>query len=242
MSHRTAALRRRAARAFAGILTLAAGALTLARAETTAWQSPESIRDAAREFVVGSVASSSAVTVDAVAVDERLKLPLCSAPLETQAQGAFRNGRGTVAVNCPGAQPWRLFVPVRAHVATVALVTKRHVQAGNVISADDLELREASSASLPYEFLTEPTQALGLTARRTIPAGTVLVPAALERPRVIERGALVTLVSGSGAVLVKGEGVALEAAGLKQRIRVRAASGRIIEGVVQSATEVRVGS
>jgi flagellar basal body P-ring formation protein FlgA len=243
MSSSTAALRRCAARALVGILTLAAGALTLsAAAEPSQWQSPESIRDAARELVLSAHAESTAVTVDAIAVDERLKLPACSAPLEAQAQGAFRNGRGTVAVSCAGAQPWRLFVPVRAHVAAVALVAKRNLQAGEVIAADDVELREASSASLPYEFLTEPAQAAGLTVRRTIPAGTVLVPAALERPRVIERGALVTLISGRGAVAVRGEGVALEAAGLRQRVRVRAASGRVVEGVVESATEVRVGS
>jgi flagella basal body P-ring formation protein FlgA len=243
MSSSTAGLRRCAACALVGILTLIAGALTLSSAaEPSQWQSPESIRDAARELVLRTHADASGITVEAIAVDDRVKLPKCSLPLEAQAQGTFHNGRGTVAVSCPGAQPWRLFVPVRALVATVAVVAKRNLGAGDVIAADDLELRKASSASLPYEFLSLPAQAVGLTVRRTIPAGTVLVPAALERPRVIERGALVTLVSGRGAVAVRGEGVALEAAGLKQRVRVRAASGRVVEGIVESATEVRVGS
>jgi flagella basal body P-ring formation protein FlgA len=243
MSSSTAALRASAARALVGILTLAAGALTLsAAAEPPQWQSPESIRETARDLVLRTHADAGGVSVDAIAVDDRLKLPACSQPLDAQAQGAFRNGRGTVAVSCSGAQPWRLFVPVRATIATVAVVAKRNLQAGDVIRADDLELREAAATSLPYEYLTGAEQAVGLTVRRTIPAGTVLVPAALERPRVVERGALVTLVSGRGPVAVRGEGVALEAAGLRQRVRVRAASGRVVEGIVESATEVRVGS
>jgi flagella basal body P-ring formation protein FlgA len=77
--------------------------------------------------------------------------------------------------------------------------------------------------------------------RRTLPAGTVLVPAAVDRPRVVERGALVTLVSGGGAVAVRAEGVALESAGVNQRVRVRSPSGRVVEGVVAASGEVEVG-
>jgi flagella basal body P-ring formation protein FlgA len=78
--------------------------------------------------------------------------------------------------------------------------------------------------------------------KRTVPAGTVLAPAALVYPELIARGALVTLVSGSGAIRVKSEGVALAGARVKERVRVRSASGRIVEGVVEASGEVRVGT
>ncbi|HLF10068.1 MAG TPA: flagellar basal body P-ring formation chaperone FlgA [Gammaproteobacteria bacterium] len=228
-----------------GILTLVAGALTLESAaadQAALWQSPESIRDAARSFVQQSLGANSATTVEVVAVDERLKLPVCPQPLQTHSQGTLRNGQGTVAVSCGGPQPWRLFVPVRAFAQVEVLIARRSVQAGEVLAAADLASSLRSSASLPYEYLTGPEQALGLTVRRTIPAGTVLVPGALDHPQLIERGALVTLVSGAGAVVVKTEGVALEAAKLKQRVRVRSQSGRIVEGVAEAANQVRVGS
>jgi flagella basal body P-ring formation protein FlgA len=64
----------------------------------------------------------------------------------------------------------------------------------------------------------------------------------LESPEVIERGALVTLVAGSGGVRVRSEGVALEGARLKGRIRVKTPSGRIVEGVVEASGEVKVGT
>jgi flagella basal body P-ring formation protein FlgA len=70
----------------------------------------------------------------------------------------------------------------------------------------------------------------------------VLAGAALESPEIIQRGALVTLVSGSGTVRVRSEGVALEGARLKGHVRVKTPSGRIVEGVVEASGEVRVGT
>jgi flagella basal body P-ring formation protein FlgA len=52
----------------------------------------------------------------------------------------------------------------------------------------------------------------------------------------------VTLTAGDGPVAVKSEGVALEAARLRQRLKVRSASGRIIEGTAEGPGLVRVGS
>jgi flagella basal body P-ring formation protein FlgA len=42
-------------------------------------------------------------------------------------------------------------------------------------------------------------------------------------------------------VAVRGEGIALEGARLKQRLKVRSASGRIIEGTAEGPGLVRVG-
>ena len=222
-----------------GFLTLAACALTLA--EAAEWQSPESIASAAREFVLERV-DASHVSVEAVGIDERLRLAACTVPLTVQAQSELRGGNGTVAVSCAGAQRWRLYVPVRAAMRSSALVTRRALQAGERIDAADLVLETRSTATLPYEYLTSPEQAVGASVRRTIPAGAVLVPAALRVAIAVERGALVTLVATHGTVTVKTEGTALEPARLDERVRVRSASGRVVEGVVSAPNEVQVGS
>ena len=83
---------------------------------------------------------------------------------------------------------------------------------------------------------------MGLVVQRTVPPGTVLVAGALDRPRLVERGALVTLVAGRSGVIVKSEGVALEDATLNQRVRVRTRAGRIVEGIADATGQVRVGS
>jgi flagella basal body P-ring formation protein FlgA len=228
---------------FVGILTLAAGTLTLqALAQTPERQSPESIRNAARELVLRTLGAPSTTTVETNAVDDRLLLAACPEPLDAQLQRDLVNGQGTVAVSCRGATPWRLFVPVRVIEQVTVVVARRSLAAGEVLTAEDLATRTQASTSLPYDFLTDAHAAIGLTLRRSVPAGTLLSPSALVHPELIERGGLVTLVSGSGAIRVKSEGVALEAGRVKERIRVRSASGRVVEGVVEASGEVRVGT
>jgi len=104
----------------------------------------------------------------------------------------------------------------------------------------------AITASRPPQrmhcHLTDGAQAVGLTMRRTQPAGAVITAAALEFPEVVRRGELVTLTAGDGPITVKSEGIALEPARLKQRLKVRSASGRVIEGTAEGPGQVRVGS
>jgi flagella basal body P-ring formation protein FlgA len=230
-------------RALVGILTLVAGALTPGPTVSAdaQWQSIESIRAAAVAATRASIGKSDA-SIEAVAIDERLRLAACTRPLEARLEREVRSGQSTVAVGCTGAEPWRLFVPVRV-VEQVSVVVARHgLSAGAVLTADDIEVRTQASTSLPLDYLSDSKQAIGLTVRRTVPAGTLLAGTALESPEIIERGALVTVVSGSGSVHVKSEGVALDGARLKGRVRVKTPSGRIVEGVVEASGEVRVGT
>lgn len=217
-----------------GILTFTAGSLTVRAA---AWQSPDSIREAARAAAVQNGASN----VEAVAVDERLKLPACGDALKTEMQRVIQRGSGTVAVSCQGPEPWRLFVPVRVTEQLPVVVLRRSVQPGEVLAADDLEVRQQAAAGLAFDYVGKKDLALGQTVRRSQPAGAVLLASALEQPQGVERGALVTLIAANGTVQVKAEGVALEPGRLKERVRVRSASGRVVEGVVEAPGLVRVG-
>jgi flagella basal body P-ring formation protein FlgA len=226
-----------------GILTLAAGTLTLrASAEADVWQTPDSIRAAARELVLRTVGAPSTTTVETSAVDDRLRMPMCTEPLDAHLERGLVNGQGTVAVTCGGQSSWKLFVPVRVIEQVTVVVARRSLAAGEVLTAADLETRTQASTSLPYGYVADTEAAIGLTLRRSVPAGALLAPASLVHPEVVERGALVTLVSGSGPIRVKSAGVALEAGRVKQRVRVRSESGRVVEGVVEASGEVRVGT
>jgi flagella basal body P-ring formation protein FlgA len=220
--------------ALVGILTFAAGSLTVRAA---GWQSPDSIRAAAR----GAAQQNGASDVEAVGVDERLKLPECSDPLKTEMQRVIQRGSGTVAVSCVGPTPWRLFVPVRVSEQLPVVVLRRSVQPGEVLAADDLDLRQQAAAGLPFDYVGKADLAVGQTVRRSQPAGAVLLSSALEQPQGVERGALVTLLASNATIQVKAEGVALEPGRLKERVRVRSASGRVVEGVVEAPGQVRVG-
>lgn len=233
-------LRRFARSMLVGILTLAAGALTagaIAQAADERWQPPAAIAEAAR------AAAENAADGDAevASIDERLKLARCSRPLDATIERPIERGRGTVLVSCSAPETWRLFVPVRMHNDVAVLVLARNVQPGEVLAADDVTLERRSSASLPHDYLTDGAQAVGLALRRTLATGAVLTSAALEAPEVVRRGELVTLAAGAGPVIVKSEGVALEAGRLEQRIKVRSASGRVVEGTAEGPGLVRVG-
>lgn len=221
--------------ALVGILTLAAGTLTV---RAVGWQSPESIREAAR---AAAAKSSGAAEVEAVAVDDRLMLPECGSSLKTEMQRTIQRGQGTVAVSCTGPEAWRLFVPVRVTEQLQVVVLRRNVQPGEVLTAEDLDVRQQAAAGLPFDYVSKPEQAIGQTVRRGQQAGALLLPATLEQPVGVERGALVTLIASQSGFEVKGEGVALEPARLKDRVRVRSPSGRIVEGLVEAPGQVRVG-
>jgi len=224
--------------ALVGILTLAAGTLTRAQPADARWQPPASIAEAARAAAAGTTTGD----VEAAVVDERLKLARCDAPLDAKLERAIERGRGTVVVSCAKPTPWRLYVPVRAANDAAVLVLARNVQPGEVLKAADFGVERRSSSSLPYDYLAEAAQAVGFAMRRSQTAGSVLTAAALVAPEVVQRGELVTLIAGDGPVSVKSEGVALEPGRLNQRIKVRSASGRVIEGTAEGPGQVRVGS
>jgi len=241
MTAQTQGLSRAAATGLVGILTLAVGALTFAahaQAPAATWQPPATIAAAARE----AAAAAGTGEAEAVAIDERLKLKLCGAPLDAQITRPIQRGQGTAAVSCSGPEPWRLFVPVRTKNEVPALVLTRSVQPGEVLAAEHVAVAQRSAATLPFDYLSDPTQAVGFAVRRPQAAGAVLVPAAIENPEVVERGALVTLIAGDGPITVKSEGIAIESARLNQRVKVRTASGRVIEGTAEGPGQVRVGS
>jgi flagella basal body P-ring formation protein FlgA len=241
MSSSYAQLRHLARAALVGILTVGAGALTGGVSADDIvdlrWQPPATIAEAAR----AAAATSGTGDIEAVAVDARLKMNRCATPLDAKVERAITRGTGTVVVSC-SAPPWRLFVPVRATNDVDAVVLARNVQPGDRLTAADVSVARRSSAALPYDYLSDAAQAVGLTMRRTQPAGAVLTAAALEAPEVVRRGELVTLTSGDGPISVKAEGTALAPARLNQRVKVRSSSGRVIEGTAEGPGQVRVGS
>jgi flagella basal body P-ring formation protein FlgA len=230
----TTGLKRFNRSAVVGILAFVVGALTVRAA---GWQPPESIREAARS----AARQAGAGDVEAIAVDDRLKMPACGMALKAEIQRVIQRGQGTIAVSCAGPEPWRLFVPVRVTEQLPVLVLQHDVQAGEVLTAADVDVRQQSAASLPFNYLSKLDQAVGQSVRQSQPAGAVLLAAMLAQPVGVERGALVTLVAENGSITVRAEGVALEPARLKDRVRVRSPSGRIVEGLVEAPGQVRVG-
>ena len=193
----------------------------------------ESIRAAALGAVLSETDDPSRAQVT---LDPALRLPRCVNGLRAQATAA-----ATVEVSCSDPSGWRLFVPVKLRRAQSVLTLNRTVAAGSVLSADMLNSEIRDLSRVAGASLSNPGDAVGRSARRTLVAGSVLDPGDLVSARLVRRGDAVTLVSHAGSIEVRMAGRALGDAGENERVSVEnASSRRIIQGVVGSNGDVLV--
>ncbi|WP_028917094.1 flagellar basal body P-ring formation chaperone FlgA [Pseudoxanthomonas sp. J35] len=191
------------------------------------FQPVASIREAALSAVPGGQAEAS--------LDPALRMPLCGRPLVARQASA-----GTVEVACPDG--WRLFVPVRQRRSQAVVVLARGVAAGEPVAAEALATEQRDVSRIAGAALSDPAQAVGRVARRTLPAGTVLSASDLAAPRLVRRGDTVALVSRRGGVEVRVAGRALGDAGQDERVTVENLSSRkVLQGRVGAGGDVLVG-
>lgn len=169
-------------------------------------------------------------------LDPGLRMPACPVPLQAQP------GNGsTVEVGCPQPAGWRLFVPVKVRRSQDVLVLNRGISAGETVSAADISVERRDAARIAGAVLASPADAVGRTARRVLPAGTVLSATDLVAQRLVRRGDTVALVSRRDGLEVRMSGRALGDAGENERVSVENSSSRkIVQGVVEAGGAVLV--
>ena len=144
-----------------------------------------------------------------------------------------------VDVRVDGVRKGRGWVRVEILRARPVVVLTRDVRRGQVLTADDVEVRPAPAGG--RSGLADPRAVLGKRVRRTLRAGAVLTERDVETVPVVERGDLVRLVARVGAITATTLGRAVEAAGIGERVRVEnLSSGRTVAGVVREAGVVDV--
>jgi flagella basal body P-ring formation protein FlgA len=229
-------------RSFAVLIALLCAALCEA-AGAQAWQRLEDIRVAAVEHVRAELASGTAKrSVEAAALDQRLHLVACDAPLEAfTAPGVNAGASRTVGVRCASPQPWKIYVSVRVSSRDRVLVASRPLARDAVIAADDLRYEERDIDLLAQGYVTNPQRLAGMRLRRPAAEGAVITPSMIAAAPLVARGQQVTLEAADAGVHIRMAGEALEEATLGERIRVRnVSSARIVEGIVRSPEVVEV--
>jgi flagella basal body P-ring formation protein FlgA len=122
----------------------------------------------------------------------------------------------------------------------VAMLT-HHLQAGSVLSAQDVNAGRVPAVSLRGEPALNPTAAIGLALRRDMPPGRPLVMGDLVHPVLIARNATVRMALTAGAIALSAEGTALEDGVMGAHIRVlNPSSHAVILAEVTGADEVRI--
>ncbi len=124
-------------------------------------------------------------------------------------------------------------VPVLAH----------HLASGDIIGDKDLQWVWMDERRLGEDTLVEISQVVGQELRREQSDGDPLRARDVIPPRLVKRGALVTLKVETPYLLVTTQGRALQDAALGETVRVtNTQSSRVIEGVVDRSGVVHVGT
>lgn len=207
-------------------------------------QSLAAIRSAAQTYVKSLVpASAGETTVTVGQLDERLRLVRCPAKdlSASLPPGASVQARSTVGVSCAGAVHWTVYVPVTIESRINVLVLTRAANRDERLSAADVTIEKRTTAGPGNAYLTAAAELGGRTVRRPLPAGTTLSVDMFTPDLIVKRGQEVTLLSSGGLVEVRATGRALADGAAGSRIQVQNLSSmRVVEGVIESADQVRV--
>ncbi len=219
--------------------------------DALATQSLEAVRGTAEDFVRTQLATQSTAQgttryhIDAASLDPRLRLQACAVPLQAFTQNAAAGGaaRTTVGVRCSAANAWTVYVPVTVEVELPVLVLRRPLVRHARVGPGDVEPQRRRLPGSAAGFVGSPGTLEGYRLKRALPAGTALRLDMLVPDILVRRGQQVTLIAASGGVEIRARGQALSDASAAERVRVQnMASRKIVEGVVESDSIVRVGS
>ncbi len=208
-----------------------------------AWQNVSDIARQAESFVLErSTDSGGRTSARAAALDPRLRLAACDAPLIAGLRPGARIGpRTVVAVSCEGSQPWRLFVPVEVTVRSQVWTARHPLPRGHLLGAEDLIADERDVSRMNSGYVSDIDLLVGQRLRNSVLAGRAITLQLVEADKLIRRGQSVTLAVDAGGVEIRMTGTALMDGAMGQRIRVENVnSGRVVEGIVRSREVVEV--
>ena len=215
--------------------------MSSARADTGI-EAANRIRDVAERYVAAQVVPTATVTAEPL--DNRLRLPACTSPLDASAANPSARGAWSILVSCRdnGASLWAVFVPVKVADLRPVVVMTRSIGPGQPVTADALRIENRDIAALSMGYLSSTDDVIGRTLRRPVAPGAALTPDALAVTKLIKRGALITLVGRSGGLEVRAQGKAMADGGNGERISVEnLSSRRVVQGVIRDGDTVEVG-
>lgn len=177
-------------------------------------------RDVALHLPVGS---SVALAVRAIDYDERT--------------GRFA---ATVEAATSG-NPVQVRVDGRLHAVTEIPVLTRGMQKGDVVGEADVAWTTLRSNQVQRGVLTEHEQVVGQQLRHAVRAGQPLRAHDLQRPVLVSKGSLVTMVLNSGSMQLSAVGRAVEDGGAGETIRVTNTQSKVtVQATVEAPGVVSV--
>ena len=129
---------------------------------------------------------------------------------------------------------------VKAPERSFFLVLSRSLQKGEVLSKEDIRLKQTRNQNLSGYF-TKASDVVGRTLKKTLSVDQVLLSRHLEIDWDIRKGQKIIIQSIAGPVTIENSGVARVNAQIGELIKAKnEQSGKIVEGIVVSRKKIRV--
>ncbi len=180
------------------------------------------------------------VDVSAAPLDPRTRLGRCESLQPFLAPGTKLRGTANVGLRCLKPESWTLYVAVTVKVTGDVVVTAGPVRRGQVLAPADVRLERADLTQLAADVITERERTVGRSATAAFPAGFTLREDMLRAPLAVAAGQRVRILFQGKGFTVSSEGRALGNASIGEPVQVRAASGKLMSGIVQEAGVVLV--
>jgi flagella basal body P-ring formation protein FlgA len=208
------------------------------------YQSIDSIRNAARQFVHEHTKAvyDQEADIEVGRLDSRLRLSQCDMPLEVYLpQGSRDLGRFTVGVRCTDDKPWSLHVPTTVTIYKNIIVTAESLARGKILTENDFKHLEYDVSKLPAGYIVDASYGVGMELKRRLSGGVPLTTTMMRKPKIIKRGQQVSIIAKAGNVEVRMSGKALAHGAVGERIRVlNLKSKKKLEGIVTPSGDVKV--
>lgn len=137
--------------------------------------------------------------------------------------------------------PVRMPVAGRAYGVVEVPVLTRRVANGDTITASDIGWVEVRADQAATDIAATEADLVGMTPKRGIPVNQAVRLRDVQTPRIVEKGAIVTITLASPTMTLTAQGRALQDGGRGDTIRVvNTQSNRIVEATVAAPNLVAV--
>jgi flagella basal body P-ring formation protein FlgA len=203
-------------------------------------QVPDIVEAAARQHVQRWADSSGLVepTFTLNVVRGSRPLAACSRGVTVEAADTRLPSRMRFIAVCAGAEGWRYEFIVRAQVSARIAVMASDLSAGKILADEDV-LLERHDVSGIADSISDPQDAVGMSAKRGLRSGEVLRANLLTSPVMVKRGEAVRIVARHEQIEVSMAGEALDSGARGSVVRVRNANGTVIRGRVTGTATVQ---
>ena len=139
------------------------------------------------------------------------------------------------------AETTRLHLRGTALALSSIVVPSRTISAGQPIEASDLDIVALPASQTSSGDVTEPKDLIGLVAARPLLKGRPIDRAAVRKPFLVDRGALVTVRLAAAGIRLTALGEAVDTGAAGDRVRVfNYGSSALLVGVVVGPDDVEV--